>query len=288
MKANDMPTCTCALCGNPRKWDWEHAFFKNGFDNGTNSQTHRVVETLTDNNYEVTTNEYYENPIITDIKTADGISLINPHEGFAEVDPRTFLDGDIIKLLDTKLTDDDGHWLDTFAIRSTSDDTYLHIEVADKGVVTVKHEEEGIIVDIYSVRGDEEPVASTWAHDHDLFEEDADADQPIDTGRRILAEFTPQAWLHDVAMAVDPARDTVFDVTSYIVAMGEEQARALTDDDLATDNLRHLPTAPAWIRNWSGPFYIEVQESIAAYFDQLADETAKVAQNDPHDQTNRS
>jgi hypothetical protein len=56
-------------------------------------------------------------------------------------------------------------------------------------------------------------------------------------------------------------------VTEAVLAMRSEIARQLADDQYNTDELRHCKTAPAWIRNWSGPFWIEVAAAIKAYFE---------------------
>lgn len=84
--------------------------------------------------------------------------------------------------------------------------------------------------------------------------------------KTIIARFHPQAWVNNYAIAVDPEGPTEFDVTAEIVAMGREAALAITDDDFKGDNLRFAAAAPQWVRNWSGPFYVEVAEAIAAYF----------------------
>jgi len=84
--------------------------------------------------------------------------------------------------------------------------------------------------------------------------------------KRITARFHPQAWVNDWAMAVDPQGETEWDVTHEVVAMGREAATAMRDDDYATDYLRESANAPAWVRDWSGPFYVEVSESIKQFF----------------------
>lgn len=90
-------------------------------------------------------------------------------------------------------------------------------------------------------------------------------DLPADgKDRRILAEFVPQAWINDEAVAIDPLGPTTFDVTAEIVAMGRDAALKLRDD---TDALRHAATCPPWIKAWTGPFIIHVEQAIEAYFD---------------------
>ena len=50
-----------------------------------------------------------------------------------------------------------------------SDHEYLVVDVVGRGVVIIKREEEGIVIDIYAFDNAEDPVASTWAHMDDLF-----------------------------------------------------------------------------------------------------------------------
>ncbi len=87
--------------------------------------------------------------------------------------------------------------------------------------------------------------------------------------KRIIATFHPQAWVNDYAIEVDPEGETEWDVTDYILAsFTPEEALALEDDQYESDNLStDDPNAPKWIREWSGPFYVEVADSIAEYFE---------------------
>jgi hypothetical protein len=85
--------------------------------------------------------------------------------------------------------------------------------------------------------------------------------------RRVIARFHPQAWINDVAVPVDPEGPTEFDVTDHILTIGRRRALRLVDDAWDTDEMRALPCAPQWIREWSGPFYITVKDSITEFFD---------------------
>lgn len=86
------------------------------------------------------------------------------------------------------------------------------------------------------------------------------------SNRRAIARFHPQAWVNDYAIDADPEGETTWDITDAIVAMGREASLALRDDDYASDYLRESTEAPAWIKEWSGPFYIEAEESIREYW----------------------
>ena len=85
--------------------------------------------------------------------------------------------------------------------------------------------------------------------------------------KQIVAIFHPQAWQDDYAVAVDPEGEIAFDVTSEVISLGRTAALKLQDDQYDTDDLRNAAAAPQWIKDWSGPFYIEVQQSISDYFD---------------------
>jgi hypothetical protein len=75
------------------------------------------------------------------------------------------------------------------------------------------------------------------------------------------AEFSPQAWVRDNAISVDPEGETTWDATEFVTMLDDPAWLTRTiehgdrDDVLRTDS-----NAPAWIREWSGPFdtYLEI------------------------------
>lgn len=79
------------------------------------------------------------------------------------------------------------------------------------------------------------------------------------TGGRYRASFTAQAWVRDYAMDVDPQGETSWVVSDEYTASA---ARIVADDPvdgLDTDDvLKSDPAAPAWVREWAGPFSIHV------------------------------
>ncbi len=85
--------------------------------------------------------------------------------------------------------------------------------------------------------------------------------------RRIIATFHPQAWINNYAVDVDPQGECSFDVTDVVVALRESVAPPIRDYDDSSDDLASLPSAPEWVRNWPGPFYVTVEQSIQTYFD---------------------
>jgi hypothetical protein len=71
--------------------------------------------------------------------------------------------------------------------------------------------------------------------------------------------FYPQAWIGDHAVEVDGEGDSSWDVTAELAGLtAEERLRAASSDEAVLDHLRHLPTCPRWIREWPGPFRLEL------------------------------
>lgn len=83
---------------------------------------------------------------------------------------------------------------------------------------------------------------------------------------RVIARFHPQAWVNKYAVEVDPEGEVEFDVTAEILAMGQEKACSLKDDDYDSDHLRFAASAPQWMKDWAGPFYVSVEFAISNYF----------------------
>lgn len=77
---------------------------------------------------------------------------------------------------------------------------------------------------------------------------------------RLSCDFIPQVWLNDYAIAVDPQGDTTWEVSpeyvkSLMAYYGSEFERVYMSS-YQSDALKDDPAAPAWIREWSGPFEI--------------------------------
>lgn len=96
--------------------------------------------------------------------------------------------------------------------------------------------------------------------------EQMQAEPQEQTGRRLLVTFHPQAWVKDNAISVDPG-PTEIDVTEVVLSMDRDYALTMEDNSYESDGLMHALSAPDWVRNWTGPFYIECHEAIQAYFE---------------------
>lgn len=74
------------------------------------------------------------------------------------------------------------------------------------------------------------------------------------------ATFIPQAWVNDYAVEVDIEGENEFDVTAEIneiIAKGKPIPLSDTDE---SDDLRFAKSAPQWVKDWGGPFFIYVTE----------------------------
>ena len=65
---------------------------------------------------------------------------------------------------------------------------------------------------------------------------------------------------------MDAQGECQFDVTEYVSALGEERALAIKDYSDSSDDLVELAKAPDWAKNWPGPFFVTVEQSVAEYF----------------------
>lgn len=84
---------------------------------------------------------------------------------------------------------------------------------------------------------------------------------------RYTADFLPQVWYNNCALAVDPEGETVWDCTQYVKSMFDDDT---IDKMLAgmvpmsNDMLRDDPNAPKWVRYWTGPYEITLHENTTA------------------------
>lgn len=83
---------------------------------------------------------------------------------------------------------------------------------------------------------------------------------------KITARFNPQVVI-DGRYESAPNERAEFDVTDEVLALGREKALMLRDDHPETDAFKDSRNAPQWVKDWEGPFYISMDESIAAYFE---------------------
>jgi hypothetical protein len=85
----------------------------------------------------------------------------------------------------------------------------------------------------------------------------------------VTVHFVPQAWVRHHAIEVDPEGATTFEVPMTDAKDGV--GNWLPDRDDASDLLRQHENAPEWIRNWSGPFDIEIEHrGVTSGTDQVA------------------
>lgn len=76
----------------------------------------------------------------------------------------------------------------------------------------------------------------------------------------ITLTFYPQAWVNDCAMDVDPEGPTSWTPSAeHLERMARLGSRAFEASTYESDEWRHDPAAPEWVREWRGPFWIDFQ-----------------------------
>lgn len=83
--------------------------------------------------------------------------------------------------------------------------------------------------------------------------------------------FTPQAWVRDLAITVDAPGET--DWTAPLAEVLTLCGGVLPEDDqYSSDDLRNMSQAPAWARDWNGPFAISItnRDEIEDYLERRA------------------
>lgn len=74
------------------------------------------------------------------------------------------------------------------------------------------------------------------------------------------AIFTPQAWVNDQAIEVDPEGETTFDITPEVEKLKAKGLPVPQADTNDSDDFQFAAAAPQWIKDWRGPFYITIDE----------------------------
>lgn len=88
----------------------------------------------------------------------------------------------------------------------------------------------------------------------DDYEETDDRAAP----QTVVLRFMPQAWIRDDAVAVDPEHPDTWDVPLSLLLERFPTVQDWNDEASERDDMRLEGNAPAWVRNWSGPFEIEL------------------------------
>jgi predicted RNA-binding Zn-ribbon protein involved in translation (DUF1610 family) len=104
----------------------------------------------------------------------------------------------------------------------------------------------------------------SFDHETGIYDEFADYDGP-----RFEARFSPEAWVRDDAIPVDPQGETTWDCTRFALVNEDHVENMVTfasesidGPDGIVDNadvFKSDPAAPKWIRDWTGPFTIRVR-----------------------------
>jgi len=89
---------------------------------------------------------------------------------------------------------------------------------------------------------------------------------PGGSGERIVARFHPQTVIGDGCYDADVLGDDRIDATYELKLMGEEAVTAMQDSDDEAEALKEAVRAPEWVREWYGPFSVDVRNAAAGYY----------------------
>lgn len=88
-------------------------------------------------------------------------------------------------------------------------------------------------------------------------------------GLRYFATFLAQAWVNKHTAPVDPQGDTGWEVTDWMLQLTPAARRQVLHKDAEpfhfNDEMRAHPSAPQWVKDWSGPFEIDVTAKVAPF-----------------------
>ena len=88
---------------------------------------------------------------------------------------------------------------------------------------------------------DEHPTSTECTHTESMPELDA---------KMVTVTFHPQAWVNHFAVPVDPEGPTKWQVS-------KDNLRDFEPDSEESDELKNHSAAPQWVKDWTGPFFID-------------------------------
>lgn len=111
---------------------------------------------------------------------------------------------------------------------------------------------------IFAERGSLSPASEEIIQIHG--DEEIENISEVSREPTVTLRFVPQAWLRDNTVEVDPAGPDEWEIpkSRFLSLFPRFEDFAVNFE--ARDDLRLEPTAPAWVRQWSGPFEVELAE----------------------------
>lgn len=81
-----------------------------------------------------------------------------------------------------------------------------------------------------------------------------------DPGPSVTLRFRPQAWVNDNAISVDPETPDTWQVPKALLLERFPTMEVWCEADNDRDDMRFEGNAPKWVRDWSGPFEVELAD----------------------------
>ncbi|MBS7671623.1 hypothetical protein [Croceicoccus gelatinilyticus] len=96
-----------------------------------------------------------------------------------------------------------------------------------------------------------------WTTRYETMQDETYEDAKL-LGETVRLRFRPQTWFQNNAYPADAEGPTDFEVSKARFLEMFENELQFTDDHSARDDLRHEGTSSHWIRDWSGPFEVDL------------------------------
>ena len=160
------------------------------------------------------------------------------------------------------------------AMMENRDELQEHAEAIESaikavsGMVMLEEDSEAVTLTVFIPLSEAKQASSL----EDWREALEDLLTPGGSGERVMATFRPQTSIGDSCYDADCLDDDGIDVTYEVKLMGEDAARMLYDHEDEAESLKDALRAPEWVREWMGPFGIEVRRAVADYYGFDADD----------------
>lgn len=93
-----------------------------------------------------------------------------------------------------------------------------------------------------------------------------------DEAEGVILHFVPEAWVNDYAVVVDPEGGCEWTVARKLFLENFPSEDDWNERNQVRDDMRFEGTAPAWVRDWTGPFEVELVDDPASVWPAFVDD----------------
>lgn len=123
-----------------------------------------------------------------------------------------------------------------------------------------------ILREYWSGMNDEDLRSSYRDFAPDSADDDAETGDEVSQST-VKLRFAPQVWVNHYAVHVDPEDPDTWDVPLALLLERFPTEQDWHDRHHERDDMRLEGTAPRWVRDWSGPFEVEIVDGADPWAD---------------------